>query len=109
MPNWLIPWLIAAVALWPLVQIEKRVHRQIQALDEIALDFENIRMAWTRALERLNYAAIGGAAESLANFLHMRSRWKDDSYLLDRAQERLAPQDGERCETHRMRCEFSRS
>ena len=32
MPNWLIPWIVAAVALWPLVNIEKRVHRQIQAL-----------------------------------------------------------------------------
>lgn len=32
MPNWLIPWIVAAVAVWPLVQIEKRVHRQIQAL-----------------------------------------------------------------------------
>lgn len=32
MPNWLIPWLVAALAIWPLVQVERWIHRHVQGL-----------------------------------------------------------------------------
>ncbi len=32
MPPWLIPWILAAVAIWPLVQVERWIHKHIQGL-----------------------------------------------------------------------------
>lgn len=32
MPNWLVPWIVAALAIWPLVLVERWVHRHIQGL-----------------------------------------------------------------------------
>ncbi len=31
-PNWLIPWFVAALAIWPLVQVERWIHRHVQGL-----------------------------------------------------------------------------
>jgi hypothetical protein len=32
MPEWLLPWLLAAIAIWPLVRLEKWIHRHVQGL-----------------------------------------------------------------------------
>jgi hypothetical protein len=32
MPDWLVPWIIAAVAVWPLVRVERWIHRHVQGL-----------------------------------------------------------------------------
>src|SRR5690554_3123168 len=32
MPNWLIPWIVAGLAIWPLVLLERWVHKHIQGL-----------------------------------------------------------------------------
>ncbi len=32
MPDWILPWIIAALAIWPLVQVERWIHRHIQGL-----------------------------------------------------------------------------
>ncbi len=69
--------------------------RQVEALQEIARDFENIRLAWEWAVEQRNYDGIGSAVETLSTYLHFRSIWKQESYLLTLAQEQFAPQAGE--------------
>ncbi|GAB5490510.1 MAG: hypothetical protein Phog2KO_07250 [Phototrophicaceae bacterium] len=69
--------------------------RQVEAIDEIARDFENIRLAWEWAVEQMNYAGIGAAVETLSTYLHFRSVWKQESYLLTLAQEKFAPQDNQ--------------
>lgn len=69
--------------------------RQIEAIHEISRDFENIRLAWEWAVEQMNYASIGAAVETLSTYLHFRSIWKQESYLLTLAQNRFAPQSNE--------------
>lgn len=32
MPDWIVPWMIAAAAIWPLVLLERWMHRHIQGL-----------------------------------------------------------------------------
>ncbi len=32
MPEWLLPWLLAALAIWPLVRVERWIHRHVQGL-----------------------------------------------------------------------------
>jgi len=32
MPEWLVPWILAAVMIWPLVAVERWLHRHIQGL-----------------------------------------------------------------------------
>jgi hypothetical protein len=32
MPGWLLPWLIAAASVWPLVRVERWIHKHIQGL-----------------------------------------------------------------------------
>jgi predicted ATPase/DNA-binding CsgD family transcriptional regulator len=69
--------------------------RQRAALDEIEADFENVRTAWYRALERMDREGIGDAVEALAVFTDLRSRWKDRDDLFLRAINRLAAQPNE--------------
>ena len=69
--------------------------RQIEALEEITLDFENVRAAWLWAIERKDYESIGGAIEALCMYLHLQSRWKYDSFIITQAQEKLSPNEGE--------------
>lgn len=65
--------------------------RQVEAIQEIAHDFENIRLAWEWGVEQKNYDGIGLAVETLSTYLHFRSIWKQESYLLTLAQESFAP------------------
>lgn len=32
MPDWILPWIIAALAIWPLLQVKRWIHRHIQGL-----------------------------------------------------------------------------
>jgi hypothetical protein len=32
MPDWIIPWILAALAIWPLVQLERWIHKHVQGL-----------------------------------------------------------------------------
>ncbi|MGB3717302.1 MAG: protein kinase [Candidatus Promineifilaceae bacterium] len=69
--------------------------RQVRALDEIEAEFENVRLAWRRAVAYKDYAAIDRASESLFVFSDMRSREYEGEKLLLQAREKLAPQPGE--------------
>ena len=69
--------------------------RQVEALNEISIEFENVRAAWHWALDKMNYDRIGGAVETLCVYLHFRSRWKQDSQMVIDAQARFAPKSGE--------------
>jgi len=69
--------------------------RQIESVEEISLDFENVRLAWSRAIEQRNEAGIASAVETLCSYLHFRSIWKQESHMITAAEERFAPQSGE--------------
>jgi predicted ATPase/DNA-binding SARP family transcriptional activator len=69
--------------------------RQVAALDEIEADFENVRVAWRRAVQRRNYSALDRMVESLKLFVEMRSRQPERDQLLGQAQEQLAPEPGD--------------
>ncbi|MEJ2560466.1 MAG: protein kinase [Anaerolineae bacterium] len=65
--------------------------RQLEALDEIEVDFENARTAWNWALKCKNFTAIGQSQRSLSWFCTFRSRSQEHKELLQRAREQLAP------------------
>jgi serine/threonine protein kinase/two-component SAPR family response regulator len=69
--------------------------RQVAALDEIEADLQNVRAAWTWALERRDHTAIGYLFNSLNWFGTYRSRYHEHQDLFRRARERLAPRPGE--------------
>lgn len=72
-----------------------RGHRQYETLVAITIEFENVRSAWHRALETLNYDGIGMAVEPLASYLWTRSRWTDESHLLVEAEKQFHPKSDE--------------
>jgi serine/threonine protein kinase/predicted ATPase/DNA-binding SARP family transcriptional activator len=69
--------------------------RQVAALDEIEADLQNVRAAWTRALEQGNQTAIGYLLNSLSWFGTYRSRYHENQEPFRHARERLAPRPGE--------------
>jgi serine/threonine protein kinase len=62
--------------------------RQLPALDEIEIDFENVSLAWQDALRRSDAAAIGAALESLYWFTFYRGRKEAGADLLAAARQR---------------------
>ncbi len=68
---------------------------QLAALDAIQADFENIRLAWTWAVEKRNFYAIQRAARSLYAFCDMRGRHYEGDVLFRQAWQGLAPAPGE--------------
>jgi hypothetical protein len=64
-------------------------------LNEIEADLENMRAAWTWAVERKNHDAIERAIETLYWFCHSRRRYQEAEALFQLAWEGLAPQPGE--------------
>ncbi len=38
MPDWLIPWIIVAVVIWPLIKVEEWIHKHIQGLGLLITD-----------------------------------------------------------------------
>jgi len=77
-----------------IVEILRALSLRIAALNEIEADFENMRAAWTWAVERKNYDAIDRAIETLFWFFHSRRRYQEADALFRSARERLAPQPG---------------
>jgi predicted ATPase len=65
--------------------------RQLEALDEIEVDFENVRVAWNWALKQKNYTAIGQSLGGLSWFCAYRSRDQEYTELFQKAREQLAP------------------
>lgn len=68
---------------------------QVEALNAIALDFNNMRAAWYWAVDQKDYAAVDQALESLSNFCGIRVYYQDGLALFRYARERLAPDKGE--------------
>jgi tetratricopeptide (TPR) repeat protein len=70
--------------------MDLRGHRQLQALDDIASDFENVGAAWHWALKQKHYDVIGRMVEVVARFGDLRTRWQDIEPLITKAIEQLA-------------------
>ena len=69
--------------------------RQREALDEIEVDLENIRVAWSWALRRRDVAAVDRAIESLYIFFDLHTRHQEGAECFRLAREALAPPPGE--------------
>ena len=70
--------------------------RQFEALNEIAAEYENIRIAWYRAIEQRYYNRISRSMDCLYSYLLMRNRWLEWQTACQLARDGLAPQAGER-------------
>ena len=68
-----------------------KAHRQIEALDAIAADFENMRHAWQLAIQQRHVAALNQAVESLHFFADMRGRYHEVVPLMRAAVEAFPP------------------
>jgi serine/threonine protein kinase len=66
-----------------------------EALNDIALDFENVRAAWLWAVQQRLYSAIGQMTEALYWYMVMHSRYVEGDALFRQAFDELAPQPGE--------------
>lgn len=62
---------------------------QVQALDDIEIDFENVRTGWEYAVKQGDYAILDQYAVCLARFSEMRSRLQEGEALFTMAIERL--------------------
>lgn len=71
-------------------ELDIKGHRQLSALNEVEVDFENIRTAWYWAVARKNDQALDSAAECWVNFCEMRGHIQEGWELLRMAQEQLA-------------------
>lgn len=40
MPDWIVPWILVGLAVWPLLQVERWIHRHIQGLGLLLTDNE---------------------------------------------------------------------
>jgi predicted ATPase/DNA-binding SARP family transcriptional activator len=68
-------------------------HRQAAALQEIDIDFENVRAAWHWAVQRQQVELLDRALEALYWFCVMRSRLPSGTELLRLAVEGITPVD----------------
>ncbi len=71
-------------------ELDIKGRRQLSALNELEVDFENIRTAWYWAVARKNYQALDSAAECWVNFCEMRGHIQEGWEFLRTAQEQLA-------------------
>lgn len=80
-----------------LGQREARLNggQQVEALAEIGQEIENVRVAWSYAIERGKLAAIEQALESLFHFYDMRSWFQEGLEAFERAAARLAEEGGD--------------
>jgi predicted ATPase len=69
--------------------------RQLEALNEIDVDFDNVRAAWHHAASHRDEATIGRMLESVYWFADMRSRHREGRELFRFAENKLAAQPGE--------------
>lgn len=70
-------------------------HRQIDGLNEIEADIENIRIAWTHAIQNRYFDLIAESMECLLQYYTVRTRWLERSSQTTQALNGLAPVDGE--------------
>jgi predicted ATPase/DNA-binding NarL/FixJ family response regulator len=68
---------------------------QVQALNAIALDFENMRRAWKWAVSRRDFDAVNRALAPLSSFCGTRVYYKQGMALFQYAREELAPKSNE--------------
>jgi len=78
-----------------IAEILRTLSARMAVLNEVEADFENMRAAWTWAVERRNYDAIDRAIETLHWFCHSRRRYQEAGTLFRLAREGLAPRPGE--------------
>jgi predicted ATPase/DNA-binding CsgD family transcriptional regulator len=67
-------------------------HSQRQALNEIELEFDNIKIAWPYAIQYQNIELLGRALESLFWFCLMRNRYWEGETLFQEAETVLSQQ-----------------
>jgi serine/threonine protein kinase/tetratricopeptide (TPR) repeat protein len=74
-----------------MAQAEVRIKgpRQLEALDQIASNFENIRAAWEWAVEQRDLDALNRSLDALYWFCSMRGRVPDGEALFQKARLRL--------------------
>jgi predicted ATPase/DNA-binding XRE family transcriptional regulator len=58
-------------------------HRQVAVLDEIEIDFENVRAGWQWAVAQRNYTAISNALKALWWFCFVRGYWYEGRSWLE--------------------------
>lgn len=68
--------------------------QQLLTLNEIEVEFKNIRTAWSNAVEHRAYDLIAQALEGLYLFCFLRSRLEDGRSLFEEARQGLAPAAG---------------
>jgi predicted ATPase len=71
--------------------IDIKGRRQLEGLNEIESDFENVQIAWLRAIEQADFVTLNHMMEGLVLFCDMRARYQDGDTLFQYAVERLAP------------------
>ena len=76
-------------------EIDVKGRRQREALDEIQVDFENIRAAWEWAVEHRDLDAISQSLDCLVNFAAMQVYLVRFEDMIRRTVAALAPPDGE--------------
>jgi predicted ATPase/DNA-binding CsgD family transcriptional regulator len=74
---------------------ELKSHSQKKPLDEIQADFDNIRQAFARVIEKRDFASARAGLPGLYAFCDMRSRFYEGEALFRLASEGLAPCVGE--------------
>ena len=70
-------------------------HRQIAAFKEIEAEYENIRVAWYRAIDRRYVGLIDRSMNCAFLYLSMRTRWLEWRTFFQLAADGLAPQAGD--------------
>lgn len=70
-------------------------HRQVQALNAIAADFDNMRTAWYWAAKRRNFETVNRALDALSSFCGIRVFYDDGMAMFRYARKKLAPLPGE--------------
>ena len=70
-----------------------KCHRQLKALDEIEIDFENVSTAWHRAIVQRRYKQINQMIDGLSLFCWLRGKGPSVLDLLQVAYTQLAPVD----------------
>jgi predicted ATPase/DNA-binding CsgD family transcriptional regulator len=72
-------------------QSHVRGRRQLAVLDEIEADFDNVRVAWLRAVQKKHADAVSDFLETLMSFCVIRGRFQEGEELFRRAQEWFTP------------------
>ena len=70
-------------------EIDIKGRRQLEAFEEIESDFENIRVAWNRAIEKAQHRLLEPMIEGLALYCEEQSKFQLGISLLDQALEAI--------------------